>query len=81
MSVEALTNIFESFASAISGAKGLGDFLVYLGFAVLLVIGLVGVAVLLARLVRVVFNLSPSSFLVFIAVSALVLVVVGVLLP
>lgn len=81
MSGEALTNILNAFTAALSGAKGLGDFLVYLGFAVLLVIGLVGLGILLARLVRVVFNLSPSSFLVFVAVFAVVLVVVGVLLP
>ena len=81
MSTEAINNILNTFASALSGAKGLGDFLVYLGFGVLLVIGLVGVAVLAARLVKIVFNLSPGSFLVFIAVFAVALVVVGVLLP
>lgn len=81
MSIDAISNVVNAISSALSSVKGLGDVLVYVGVAVLLVIGIIGLTLLSIRLLKNVLRLSPTSFIVFITVFAAILVVIGALLP
>jgi len=77
----ALQKIFEGFYAALSSAKGVGDVLVYAGFGILLVIGLIALSIFIVRGIKTIFNMTPGSFVIFIVVFSIVLIIIGSVLP
>lgn len=82
MSFEAVVNFINTINQALAALKGLGDVMVYVGFTVLLVIGILAGIVYAAKVFRfIIANLTPRSFVLFLVAFAAVLVAVGAVIP
>ncbi|MCD6301455.1 MAG: hypothetical protein J7L82_05225 [Staphylothermus sp.] len=71
---QALTNIF-------SGISGIGAFLVIAGLGILLAVGAGFVAYILIQFIKSLPKMTPWEFLKFVIVSAVALIIVGIIVP
>ncbi len=83
MGLEALANAAKALTSIFSGAalQGIGTALVLIGIGVLLILGVGFGIYVLVRLVRELPNMTISQFLKVIVLSAIALIVIGIILP
>ena len=83
MGLEALANAAKALSSIFSGAalQGIGTALVLIGIGILLVMGVGFGIYVLVRLVRELPNMTISQFLKVVVLSAIALIVIGIILP
>ncbi len=83
MGLEALANAAKALSSIFSGAalQGIGTALVLIGTGILLILGVGFGIYVLVRLVRELPNMTISQFLKVIVLSAIALIVIGIILP
>ncbi len=83
MGLEALANAAKALSSIFSGAalQGIGTALVLIGIGILLILGVGFGIYVLVRLVRELPNMTISQFLKVIVLSAIALIVIGIILP
>ncbi len=83
MGLEALANAAKALSSIFSGTalQGIGTALVLIGIGILLVMGVGFGIYVLVRLVRELPNMTISQFLKVVVLSAIALIVIGIILP
>ncbi len=83
MGLEALASTAKALSSIFSSAalQGIGTALVLIGIGILLVIGVGFGIYVLVRLVRELPNMTISQFLKVVVLSAIALIVIGIILP
>ncbi len=83
MGLEALADAAKALSSIFSGAalQGIGTALVLIGVGILLVMGVGFGIYILVRLVRELPNMTISQFLKVVVLSAIALIVIGIILP
>ena len=83
MGLEALASAARALSSIFSGAalQGIGTALVLIGIGILLVMGVGFGIYVLVRLVRELPNMTISQFLKVVVLSAIALIVIGIILP
>ncbi|GEM_PF-1136645 len=83
MGLEALSSAAKALSSIFSGAtlQGIGTALVLVGIGILLVIGVGFGIYVLVRLIRELPNMTISQFLKVVVLSAIALIVIGIILP
>ena len=83
MSQADLARLLDALRGALHGGPGvdLGYALTLIGFTLLLVFAAAATAIVVVRMARAVWNMSPRSFLTLLFVGAWVLLIAGLVLP
>ncbi len=81
MGLDALVQAGQALANLFNGISGVGAVLVVVGLAILLAIGVGFALYILVNLIKQIPKMTPWQFLKFVVFSAVVLIVVGVVLP
>lgn len=81
MGLDALFQAGNALISFFAGLNGIGTILVVIGLGILLTIG-AGIGVyMLIQLIKQIPRMTPWEFLKFIVLSAVILIVIGIILP
>ncbi|MCD6196910.1 MAG: hypothetical protein J7J82_09010 [Staphylothermus sp.] len=81
MGLEALIQAGQALTSIFSGISGIGAILVIVGLGILLAIGIGFVAYVFIQFLKSLPKMTPWEFLKFVIVSALALIIIGVIIP
>lgn len=81
MGLEALVQAGQALTSIFSGISGIGAILVIVGLGILLAVGIGFVAYVLIRFLKTLPKMTPWEFLKFVIVSAVALIIIGIIIP
>ncbi len=81
MGLEALVQAGQALTSIFSGISGIGSILVMVGLGILLGVGLGFVAYGLIRFAKSLPKMTPWEFLKVVIISAVALIVIGIIIP
>jgi uncharacterized membrane protein YidH (DUF202 family) len=81
MGLDTLVEAGNAIARAFAGVSGIGSVLVIIGLGILLAIGVGFGIYILVQLIKQIPRMTPWQFLKFIVLSAVTLIIVGIILP